>query len=124
MGMTLKQRREVEDLTWRYIDDVIQPRQFKRLESLLREHEEARKQYVECVMLHVQLYEFFSPKKVGLDGKPRINIANDTFLSQLLDTQVQAPAEKPRVKKGRTTTGVSRTRKNRARAEQPSPAAQ
>ncbi len=91
MGFSRKTRRELETLTWRYVDDMIEPEQMQRLETLLKESEEARRHYVNCMMLHAHLHEFFASQRPGARGSVRI--ANDTFLSQLLDQTVAAPAE-------------------------------
>ena len=47
--------REVQNLTWSFLDGQATDRQFRRLEELLRGSTEAQRIYVNCVQLHVDL---------------------------------------------------------------------
>ena len=53
---------DVEDLVWSMLDDRISVDEFQRLEELLRADEDARRLYLECVRLHVDLQQWFNPK--------------------------------------------------------------
>lgn len=53
---------EVEDLVWSLLDDHISADEFQRLEGLLGADEDARRLYLECVQLHVDLREWFNPR--------------------------------------------------------------
>ena len=55
-------RNEAEALIWSLLDDQIDDSGVERLEKLLSEHEAIRRRYVECVQLHVDLTEHFSPR--------------------------------------------------------------
>lgn len=85
-----KARRQVEKLSWRYFDDVMEPDEFKQLEDHLRDQPDARKIYIDCAMLHAHLIEYFRG-----ESPPRFYVANDKFLSHLLDENVDAPKEAP-----------------------------
>jgi hypothetical protein len=61
MFFSRKARREVEELTWRTIDQEIDEPGFNRLEQFLRESDEARQIYVESHWLHTALLFHFNP---------------------------------------------------------------
>ncbi len=50
---------EVQELTWALLDQQISESDFKQLEKVLREDEEARRLYVQCVQIHVDLQQWF-----------------------------------------------------------------
>jgi hypothetical protein len=54
---------ETQDLIWAMLDEQISEGGFRRLESLLSADEEARRLYVQCVQLHVDLQQWFGPKE-------------------------------------------------------------
>ena len=56
---------EAEQLIWSLLDEQVEETNVKRLETLLRENEQVRRRYVECVQLHSDLVKYFNP-----DGKP------------------------------------------------------
>jgi hypothetical protein len=51
---------EAQDLIWALLDDQISTSDFKHLEAMLQEDEEARRLYVQCVQLHVDLQQWFA----------------------------------------------------------------
>jgi len=51
---------EVQELVWELLDDQLSESRAKRLEQLLHEHESARKTYIGCVQMHVNLHELYS----------------------------------------------------------------
>ena len=51
---------EVQDLIWALLDQQISDSDFKQLEAMLHEDEEARRLYVQCVQIHVDLQQWFS----------------------------------------------------------------
>ena len=53
---------DVEDLVWSMLDENITAEDFQRLEGLLGADEDARRLYLECVQLHVDLQQWFNPK--------------------------------------------------------------
>ena len=53
---------EVQDLIWALLDQQISESDFKQLEAMLREDEEARRLYVQCVQIHVDLQQWFDGK--------------------------------------------------------------
>lgn len=54
---------DVEDLTWQLLDGVAEDSQVKVLERELIDKESARKTYVNCVQLHVDLMFYFREKQ-------------------------------------------------------------
>ena len=52
----------VEDLVWAMLDEQISEQEFSRLDELLRDDEEARRLYLQCVQLHVDLASFYAAK--------------------------------------------------------------
>jgi hypothetical protein len=52
---------EAESLTWALLDDQLSEVDSARLARLLEENQEARVRYIECVQLHVDLQDHFSP---------------------------------------------------------------
>jgi hypothetical protein len=53
---------DVEDLTWRLLDDQIDEPNVRVLERELLKDSESRKTYVDCVQLHVDLMCYFNEK--------------------------------------------------------------
>ena len=51
----------VEDLVWAMLDEQISDEDFRRLEELLRADEDARRLYMQCVQLHVDLTYWYNP---------------------------------------------------------------
>lgn len=93
MFFTRKARREVEQLTWRTIDQEIDEPGFSRLENYLRESDEARQIYVESHWLHTALLFHFNP-----DYGKRFMPAADTqtteqmFMDELMKSEPLADA--------------------------------
>jgi hypothetical protein len=54
---------EVQDLAWTLLDDQATDQQIGRLEELLRTSNEARRMYVSCIQLHVDLQELLGSKR-------------------------------------------------------------
>lgn len=54
---------DVEDLTWRLLDDQIDEPNVRRLERELLKDSGSRKTYVDCVQLHVDLMYYFREKQ-------------------------------------------------------------
>jgi hypothetical protein len=79
--------REVQDLTWDFLDGQATDCQFRRLEELLRGSTEARRIYVNCVQLHVDLYFLVGGEKPPLP----ITVAAGE------ETQVKSPFAPPPV---------------------------
>jgi len=52
---------EVQQLVWALVDEVATDEQMRRLESLVVQHAEARKAYVDCMSLHAELHCMFAP---------------------------------------------------------------
>jgi hypothetical protein len=52
---------DLQDLIWAMLDEQISENDFRRLESLFASDEEARRLYVQCVQLHVDLQHWFAP---------------------------------------------------------------
>jgi anti-sigma factor RsiW len=50
---------EVQDLIWALLDQQISESDFKQLEAMLEEDEEARRLYVQCVQIHVDLQQWY-----------------------------------------------------------------
>ncbi len=80
MKLTAKGREEVQELTWRLIDDEIDDKQFNRLESVLRESDEGRKTYVDCMWLHSELIFFFRNERGETTA---IKFVNDPLTAEL-----------------------------------------
>ena len=53
---------DVEDLTWRLLDEQLEKPQFDTLERELVNNENSRKTYIDCVQLHVDLMYYFNDK--------------------------------------------------------------
>jgi hypothetical protein len=53
---------DVEGLVWAMLDELITDEEFRRLEELLRDDEDARRIYVQCVQMHVDLKYWFDSK--------------------------------------------------------------
>ncbi len=53
---------DLEGLVWAMLDEQISEEDFGRLDALLRDDEEARRVYLQCVQMHVDLANFFAPK--------------------------------------------------------------
>jgi hypothetical protein len=61
---------EVQELTWAMIDDCATEKDVQRLERLLLDHETARKTYVSCIQLHVDLQFLLGGKRLPLPKLP------------------------------------------------------
>ena len=66
---------QAEALIWALLDDQIEPSDLKRLESLMREHQQVRERYINCVQMHVDLQQHFDtadmpPKTDKFSGSP------------------------------------------------------
>ncbi len=84
MRITKLLRDELDRLIWRFFDQIISPTAFKRLESLLRRSDEARRMYVERAWLHSALFLYFAEKS---GRKPAgVAVASDRFLGELLSS--------------------------------------
>ena len=53
---------DVEGLVWAMLDEQISEEDFGRLDNLLSDDDEARRLYLQCVQLHVDLANFFATK--------------------------------------------------------------
>ena len=49
-----------EQLIWSLLDETLEEADVRRLEALIRDNEEVRTRYLECVQLHSELTELFS----------------------------------------------------------------
>ncbi len=65
---------EVQSLVWALMDEHISADDVKRLEELLLTDPEARKTYIECVQLHVDLQHYFSQTKTAQPPDPKQSI--------------------------------------------------
>ena len=52
-------RKDVDTLTWEYLDGEISPSRVQRLSRLLMEKVSARKRFVESAMMHGMLFEYY-----------------------------------------------------------------
>jgi hypothetical protein len=52
----------VEELVWAMLDGQISDEDFHRLNEILRTDEEARRVYMHCMQMHVDLQELFAAK--------------------------------------------------------------
>ena len=52
---------EVQDLTWALVDEYATEGDVRRLESLLLDHDEARRTYVMCMQMHADLHFLLNP---------------------------------------------------------------
>ena len=50
---------EAEGLIWAMLDDTLDASDIRRLENLLKENEQVRECYVNCVQMHVDLQQHF-----------------------------------------------------------------
>lgn len=57
---------QAEVLIWSLLDDDIEPTDVKRLEVMMKEHEQVRLRYVDCVQLHTDLHQHFGEPKAPL----------------------------------------------------------
>jgi hypothetical protein len=53
---------DTEELVWAMLDEQLSPDEFRRLESLLLVDEDARRLYLQCVQLHIDLQCWFRDK--------------------------------------------------------------
>lgn len=61
---------EAEAMIWALLDDQLDEADVVRLEQLLTNEESIRRRYAECVRLHADLTEYFSPRVPGTgDGE-------------------------------------------------------
>lgn len=88
MRLTEKGREELQELTWRLVDDEIDEPGFRRLESVLRDSEEGRQVYVDCVWLHSELVWYFRHERGDATS---VKIANDELLRQILESKSPDP---------------------------------
>jgi anti-sigma factor RsiW len=61
---------EAESLIWALLDDQIEAAETTRLTQLLKENEEVRRRYIECVRLHVDLQDHFSARETAAARTP------------------------------------------------------
>jgi hypothetical protein len=54
---------EVQDLVWRLLDEQVTDQQICRLEELLRTNNQARRIYMACIQLHVDLHRLVGGKQ-------------------------------------------------------------
>ena len=54
---------DLEGLVWAMLDGQISDEEFGRLDALLRDDEEARRLYLQCVQLHVDLANFYATRE-------------------------------------------------------------
>src|SRR5262249_20024892 len=54
---------DLEALVWAMLDGQISEEELGRLDALLRDDEEARRLYLQCVQLHVDLANFYATKE-------------------------------------------------------------
>jgi len=105
MRLTDESRQDVEQLTWRCIDQEIDEPGFNRLESHLRQSDEARKIYVESHWLHTALLFHFNPDygKRFMPPQPSDKTVEQRFMEELMAAEPLAdqrdPARRKRVKK-------------------------
>lgn len=59
MNNASEQTAEVQDLTWRMLDEQLDEQGQQRLAALLSQSEEARQEYIRCTALHADLLEHF-----------------------------------------------------------------
>lgn len=52
---------EVQELTWSLVDENATEEEVHRLESLLLDHDEARRTYVMCMQMHADLHFLLNP---------------------------------------------------------------
>ncbi|EMI18175.1 hypothetical protein RMSM_04897 [Rhodopirellula maiorica SM1] len=52
---------EVEELSWKMLDNHISDTDLQRLEKLLQNDADSRQRYLDCVKLHCELNAFFRP---------------------------------------------------------------
>ena len=74
---------EAETLIWALLDDQLEEVDVARLEQLLTSHESVRRRYAECVQLHVDLTEHFSPRDRS--------VAEGDILNQLISENLPGP---------------------------------
>jgi hypothetical protein len=54
---------DVENLVWAMLDEQISEQDFRLLDETLRDDEQARQLYLQCVQLHVDLANFYATKE-------------------------------------------------------------
>ena len=74
----------VEELSWRLMDENISDADLQKLEQLLREDVDCRQRYLDCVKLHCELKSFF--KAGSEEQKATPNSAMLGMLSRGLPT--------------------------------------
>ncbi|QNN22043.1 hypothetical protein HED60_07065 [Planctomycetales bacterium ZRK34] len=109
MFFTRKARKEVEELTWRTIDQEIDEPGFGRLEQYLRDSDEARKIYVESHWLHTALLFHFNPD-YGKRFMPAKN-TEQMFMEELMKSEPLADAREL-ARKQRSKKSASSPRAN------------
>jgi hypothetical protein len=53
---------DVMHLIWAMLDEQISEDDFQRLDQLLRDDEDARRVYLQCVQMHLDLTQYFASK--------------------------------------------------------------
>jgi hypothetical protein len=74
---------EVQELTWMMIDDQATDDDVERLERLLLENDEARKVYVNCIQMHVDLQYLLGGKRFTLPKLPPRPIGQKDAVEQI-----------------------------------------
>ena len=57
----MKKMTEVQKLTWALVDECATEKKVRRLERLLLDDEEARRTYIMCIQMHVDLHFLLNP---------------------------------------------------------------
>jgi ribosomal protein L1 len=82
---------DVQELVWAMLDEQISEDDFRRLDELLRHDEEARRLYLQCVQMHVDLMNYYAAKDTttvsGSVGLP-LSIALPSIDATLADPAV------------------------------------
>jgi hypothetical protein len=73
---------QAEELTWKLLDGQLPEAEYKRLEQMLLEHELVRRRYLECVHMHVDLYDL-----LGQDPRPEQILDQPPILGMLGNPQ-------------------------------------
>ena len=60
---------ETQNLIWALLDEQISESDFQRLESMIREDEQVRQLYVQCVQIHVDLQQWFAEDPPSASGR-------------------------------------------------------
>ncbi len=68
---------EAQEMIWALLDDQISDADFQRLETLLRDDEEIRQLYVQCVQIDVDLVSWCAGKSEESDALPPLGAPLD-----------------------------------------------